>query len=679
MASSLQLSGRRRCSSSVSSWNGHLTGSVYTILVILLCWVQPSWQQKDALNDFCRRWGHQTTVIDRQLFIDGGMVDWNPLSQNPSNYSNSWLLYNDLDTSPSAVGMPQLHANLSKNASIPDVSGGVLWGDEVNKRFYLFGGDYFGTSPSSPNLYSYDILYNQWENFGPPNNGVTSVSYGMGVGISDLGQGYMLGGWQSNASIPGWSGPPIATSGMIKYDYQMGTWTNNTGPDQFGRAEGVMLYLPASRIGVLVYFGGIQTPYNNQTVVASPMNQIHVYDIQSSQWYTQNATGDIPEDRRRFCAGATWAPDQSSYNIYLYGGAGFGANASGFDDVYILSLPSFTWIKWWENTPGDARPHNMLSCNVVDGAQMLIVGGSFPLDQSTCDSPNSWGTHNLNLNEPVKGLPWNTYQPNLTSYAVPSVIISVVGGSPTGGATMQSPSAGFQNNDLNVYFQQKASAVNRTPTRAITTATGSSISKPSGTQLASAAIVGIVVGVVVGIVGLLAACFCIIRTRKSRAHVPEVSVPIVSPYNAGNTSKMHPQRPERNYDPQNPHIAQQGSTSAYQVLPSHAPDAVELSGTISNSGNYSTINAGGNLVYSPNDEGVPPYVSNWHHPNSPPQNQKHFSPTSPHSQQNQFSPVPTELDGGSTIFSASPTPTYSTLGRMTSKKIAPIHETYYST
>ncbi|ESZ97136.1 hypothetical protein SBOR_2494 [Sclerotinia borealis F-4128] len=674
MASSLRLSGPRRYPSSVSSsWDGQLTRSMSTILIILLYLVQPSRQQKDPLNDFCRRWGHQTTVIDRQMFIDGGMIDWNPLSQNPSNYSNSWLLYNDLDTSPAAAGMPQLHANLSKNASIPNVSGGVLWADEVNKRFYLFGGDFF-TQPSSPNLYSYDVLYNQWDNFGPPNNGVTSVSYGMGVGISDLGQGYILGGWQSNSSIPGWSGPPLATSGMIKYDYQMGTWTNNTGPDQTGRAEGVMLYLPASRTGVLVYFGGIQTPYKNETVVSAPMNQIHIYDIQSSQWYTQNATGDIPGDRRRFCAGATWAPDYSSFNIYLYGGAGFGANSSGYDDVYILSLPSFTWTKFWSNTDTAAKPHNMLSCQVVDGAQMLIVGGSFPGDQFSCDTVNSWGTHNLNLNEPAANLPWNTYQPNLTSYVVPSAIISRVGGSPTGGATMKSPSAGFQNNDLSVYFQQKASAVNRTPTRAITTATGSSTSKPSsGNKLAPGVVAGIVVVLVVAIVGLFAACFCVIRIRKNRAYVPEVSAPVPPVYGGGNASKMFPQRPDRSYDPKNPHIAQQRSTSTYQVL-SHAPDAVELSGHNSSLGDYTTVNADGNIHSS--KQGVPPYTINWHHPTSPSEN--YSSPTSPYSQQNQFSPVPTELDGESTILSASPTPRYSTLGRMTSKKITPIHETYYS-
>lgn len=114
---------------------------------------------------------------------------------------------------------------------------------------------------------------------------------------------------------------------------------------------------------------------------------------------------------------------------YLYGGAGFDANATGFDDVYILTLPSFTWIKWWPSSPGAGKPHNTLSCNVVDGAQMLIIGGSFPLSND-CDSPTTWGTHNLDLGKQNSaGAMWHDYQPNLTTYAVPSEIIAVVGGS----------------------------------------------------------------------------------------------------------------------------------------------------------------------------------------------------------------------------------------------------------
>lgn len=58
------------------------------VLCILLFLVQSSWQQKDPLNDFCRRFGQQSTVIDDKLYLDGGLVDWNPISQNPANYSS---------------------------------------------------------------------------------------------------------------------------------------------------------------------------------------------------------------------------------------------------------------------------------------------------------------------------------------------------------------------------------------------------------------------------------------------------------------------------------------------------------------------------------------------------------------------------------------------------------------
>jgi Kelch motif len=179
----------------------------------------------------------------------------------------------------------------------------------------------------------------------------------------------MLGGWLNNETVAGWGAPPLATANLIKYDMETNSWTNNTGPDLTGRAEGVLSYIPASDAGLLIYFGGGSTPGNNETLVGVPMNIINIYDIASSKWYTQQAGGQVPEMRRRFCAGATWAKDQSSYQIYLYGGMGFGANVSGYDDVYILSMPSFTWIKWWSSDPTSAKPHNSLTCNVIDGAQ----------------------------------------------------------------------------------------------------------------------------------------------------------------------------------------------------------------------------------------------------------------------------------------------------------------------
>src|SRR5436305_13796590 len=84
-----------------------------------------------------------------------------------------------------------------------------------------------------------------------------------------------------------------------------------------------------------------------------------------------------------------FSADLDKSNIYLYGGAGFGSNATGFDDVYILSMPSFQWIKWWPTLPNTGHPHNSLSCNVINNTQMLIIGGTFPAlaDSNMCDAP----------------------------------------------------------------------------------------------------------------------------------------------------------------------------------------------------------------------------------------------------------------------------------------------------
>lgn len=229
---------------------------------------------------------------------------------------DTWLLYQDLDTSPAGVEVPQLYANLSKNSSIPSVSGGILWQDDVNKRFYLYGGENSGISPNSPNMLAYDTLDDKWDSVGPPDKPIQRVSYGGGTAISSIGHGYMLGGWLSNASVPGWSGSRLATNSLIKYDMNTNDWSNNTGPsDNVPRAEGVMVYVPASDDGLLVYFGGVTAPFNNGTMIEAPMSLIHIYDIRSSKWYTQTADGDVPLARRRFCAGAVWAPDQSSYNM----------------------------------------------------------------------------------------------------------------------------------------------------------------------------------------------------------------------------------------------------------------------------------------------------------------------------------------------------------------------------
>lgn len=85
---------------------------------------------------------------------------------------------------------------------------------------------------------------------------------------------------------------------------------------------------------------------------------------------------------------------------YLYGGFA-GEGPGGFDDVYVLSLPSFKWINVFNTgngTNSQGFPHGACSANVINRDQMMIIGGWFTNPSfSDCDSPGSQGQHNSKL------------------------------------------------------------------------------------------------------------------------------------------------------------------------------------------------------------------------------------------------------------------------------------------
>ena len=163
--------------------------------------------------------------------------------------------------------MPKQHANLTKNNTVPDVAGGTLWQDEVNKVFWLFGGEY-SSAPSPFQLWGYDVILNQWNLSDArldSNSDIQRVSYGAGISISESGMAFYYGGYLNNKTTPLWGGPQVATSNLIVYDIDNNKLTNNSGIDTTGRAEGVMVHIPASGAGMLVYFGGATFPYGNET------------------------------------------------------------------------------------------------------------------------------------------------------------------------------------------------------------------------------------------------------------------------------------------------------------------------------------------------------------------------------------------------------------------------------
>lgn len=442
---------------------------------------------------------------------------------------------------------PLLSTSPPKNSSVPSVHGAALWADQLNKRLYLFGGEPPPSLPASnyylPSLWSFDasLLNEGWALAAPKNNPIQvkidGVSYGAGVSVEERGEGYYFGGWILDSSTG--NATEVASGALVKFDFDEGQWSRNEGPDQggsgkVGRAEGAMVFIPIGDGGMLVHFGGLmqttadENSGNNVTTEGQPMELIYLYDVLSSKWYVQNATGEVPGKRRRFCAGATWAADKSSYNIYIYGGASTPPdNHPGYDDVYILTIPSFQWLKLYpspsgnsdpkSNQQGGAYPHHSLTCNIISQAQMLIIGGTFPLS-TDCDVPSQFGTHNLDLGEQnAKKEPWQLFNPNLTTYAVPDVVAKAVGGGKDGGATKREPEKGWTHPDLKVLLTREAKFAARTATRSVPSATSSSDASGGGKTLSKGAIAGIAVGGAVAIVAaLVGACWFIRRHRQRR-------------------------------------------------------------------------------------------------------------------------------------------------------------------
>lgn len=262
------------------------------------------------------------------------------------------------------------------------------------------------------------------------------------------------------------------------------------------------------------------------------MNVIDVYDIATSTWYKQATSGPSPKLRVNPCVVAASAPDGSSTNIYMYGGQNlipYGQQIQ-YDDIWVLTVPSFTWIE--VDTKGQSVPPARVgaSCSIWDG-QIIVVGGYTGPDL-TCDSgfyvfsatDLKWQN---NFNALTGANPQNqqpSQQKDLTGlsgsygYQVPGAVQSVIGGNSKGGATITAPARAATQGPL---ATGKPITYTVTDTNgAITTQTGTAINGGTNNNGNSGPNIGaIVAGVVAGCFAVLAAYlgFCAWVYRRQLA------------------------------------------------------------------------------------------------------------------------------------------------------------------
>lgn len=219
----------------------------------------------------------------------------------------------------------------------------------------------------------------------------------------------------------------------------------------------------------------------------------------NGSWYSQKTTGDIPAPRINFCTVVISASDNSSHHIYLYGGINPITN-TGYDDVLILTLPSFTWTNVWPIGEAPRWGHN---CHVAGKRQMITVGGN-NTNGLTCD----WEVKGVAVWE-LSTLTWGSvFLTNLTSYEVPNKILPITGGTARGNATKHDPALGWTDQRLRTVFS--------TPRRSTSTSTSPS---PSTSKSHTGAIAG---GVAGGIAGLALVAFLgiFLFRRHRKRHGP---------------------------------------------------------------------------------------------------------------------------------------------------------------
>ena len=182
------------------------------------------------------------------------------------------------------------------------------------------------------------------------------------------------------------------------------------------------------------------------------MSQILVYDLESTKWYMRplfldvsitdswpsrynvTATGNIPVGRANFCSTISSSPDDSSFQITIYGGGSL-ATGRGYEDVFVLTIPSFKWIQIsdkgnQDNTlSGESIGRTEHTCNLYGDRQMVVLGGDIDFGDQL--------ENNVSCNEQyaaIRVLDTTTFEwqknfsPNPAAYSVPDAVSNIIGG-----------------------------------------------------------------------------------------------------------------------------------------------------------------------------------------------------------------------------------------------------------
>lgn len=416
----------------------------------------------DVVHDMCWRFFHQSIIKDETLYIDGGLqsfVDngtdrWLPGGSTTLGY-NRYLIEINLShpfdwQRNVSVSILNKTADPDTSNMPPQVSHGVLFGGvRGDGRIWLYGGTTVWWNTEFPgfrlptteiySLWSYDTSSGQWDQYDITSASPMRPSHGLAAEATELGLGFYFNGEVDSGSSQQtqYLGDyfKIFLEGMVIINTTSQTATNiSTGAavGNLARTRGGAAYIPnIGDSGILALLGGTYKPSTSRDDVEMDnfvsMDNITIFDVgaylrnnSERLWYAQNATGDIPGPRAHFCVIMASAPDNSSHNIYVY--AGQGPNGTVYDDIYVLSIPSFTWTKVFQGS----SPRFGHTCHQIED-QMITVGGK---DSSNLDKqlPCDWEVAGIGIFN-MSSLQWGSTfksEEHAGPYSVPNKVLEQI-------------------------------------------------------------------------------------------------------------------------------------------------------------------------------------------------------------------------------------------------------------
>lgn len=493
---------------------------------------------------FCNRWRHSSTVIDKKLYVSGGhgtIATSNDSDQglHPRSPTVDWIdLGKPWITADENIWHHISKLNSTESPGPPTLMGGAIFSN--GSSLWLYGG--YVLAPSSlaaipPNdIWRYDIADGNWAKSYTTGDPVQRMCLGRSAQVG-LSRTYYLGGQVDRGSIPSLyavnNPSDYMVQGLLIFNEDLESFhnTSSVGLNEAGTTIlGFLVSIGSlGGEGVLVAFGGYTAKVAQPLKIPElpdpeqywQMQNISVYDIANQNWYQQQASGDIPPWRNSGCSLAVSAPDNSSHSIYVFGGWNMRSTQTNDGNVYVLSIPSFTWIR----VTSDLDQRSEHTCHLMGNHHMLVVGGVEPVDDVQFPSGILGCDHNPKFNQGLGIFSLNAHtwvtnydpEPGAAPYQIHTSISKVIGGNATGGATLRSPKNGFSTPGLSSLLVAKDENGNQTSAQPQPTSVQRGPKTPKTKNprpLSNAAIAGIVVGSVGGLLLIVLTRYFILYRRQ---------------------------------------------------------------------------------------------------------------------------------------------------------------------